>query len=293
MILGIHHVTAISSEPQLNVDFYSHRLGLRTIKQTVNFDDPTVYHLYYGDGIGTPGTLMTFFPYGDILKGERGVGEANITTLAIPEGSFGWWSEYLKDARREVLLGRDILALEDPDGLTIHLEETPDDGRTVQWENPNVPFEHAIRNIKRMRLQPHDRYSIGRFATTEQVLTEFMGGTEVDSDATTKRFQIGNSEVDVFRSPETEPRAKSSAGSIHHVAFRNADDAIHQQWHAKIVTEKFNVSPVVSRDYFHSLYFREPGGILFEFATDGPGFLIDEPLETVGTGLKLPSRYET
>lgn len=292
MILGIHHVSAIGSTPQRNVDFYSGRLGLRTVKQTVNFDDPNVYHLYYGDGIGTPGTIMTYFPYGDILPGKRGVGEANITTFAIPEGSFGWWSEYLKDARRETLVGRDILALEDYDGLTIHLEETPNDGRTVQWESPNVPFDHAIRNIKRMRFQPHDLYAIGRFANTEQVMTDLFGAELINEDGTTQRYQVGASEIDVFRCLYDEERARSSAGTVHHVAFRVEDEETHANWHHKITDEGFKVSPIMDRNYFKSMYFREPGGILLELATDGPGFLIDEDELTLGTTLRLPKQYE-
>ena len=296
MVLGIHHVTAIASHPQPNVDFYVGVLGLRLIKQTVNFDDPGVYHLYYGDGIGTPGTLLTFFPYGDILPGKRGKGETIATTFEVPKGSLDWWCEHLSiqgiENGIETIFGRQVVWALDHDKMRIEFEESENETPFVEWSGSVVPQDKAIRTIKRLALAPNDLAGIGEFRTTEDALTGMFEATLVGQEGNRTRYQLGVSEVDVYRD-ETMPRAQNSAGTVHHVAFRNKNQEIQEEWLIKLMKAGFHASPVTERDYFKSIYFREPGGVLFEFATEGPGFLIDEDEPTLGTHLKLPSRYES
>lgn len=288
-------MTAIASHPQPNVDFYVGLLGLRLIKQTVNFDDPSVYHLYYGDGIGTPGTLLTFFPYGDILPGKRGKGETISTTFEVPKGSLDWWCEHLSIQNIpngiETIFGRKVVWALDPDKMRIELEESDQETPYVEWKGSTVPADKAIRTIKRLTLAPNEYSGISTFETSEAALTEMFGATFVGEEGNRKRFRLGVSEVDVYRD-EAMPKAQNSAGTVHHVAFRNKDEETQRDWLQKIVKAGFHASPVTERDYFKSIYFREPGGVLFEFATDGPGFLIDEDESSLGTRLKLPSRYE-
>ena len=295
MVLGIHHVTAIASHPQPNVDFYVGVLGLRLIKQTVNFDDPGTYHLYYGDGIGTPGTLLTFFPYGDILPGKRGRGETTSITFEVPQGSLDWWCEHLSiqgiPNGIETIFGRRVVWALDHDKMRVEFEESDTATPFVEWNNSVVPQYKAIRAIKRVTLAPNDFSGIGEFRTTEDALGGILGAVLIGEDFNRKRYQFVVSEVDVYRE-EGMPRAQNSAGTVHHVAFRNANAEIQEEWLMKLLKAGFHSSPVTERDYFKSIYFREPGGVLFEFATDGPGFLIDEPEETLGTHLKLPTRYE-
>jgi glyoxalase family protein len=296
MVLGIHHVTALASYPQPNVDFYVGLLGLRLVKQTVNFDDPGTYHLYYGDGIGTPGTLLTFFPYGNILKGKRGKGETQSITFEVPTGSLDWWVTRLSieniENGEEIIFGKRVVWALDPDGMTVEFEESDSVTPNTYWTGSTVPFDKAIRAIKRVTLGPSDGHGIGEFKTTEEALTKMLGVEPTGLDGKRERFQFGTSEVDVLRD-EFLPRAQSSAGTIHHVAFRNASKEIQREWLKKLTEKGFHSSPVMDREYFESIYFREPGGVLFEFATDGPGFLINEPVDTLGTELRLPPQYES
>ncbi|MBI1332608.1 MAG: ring-cleaving dioxygenase [Armatimonadetes bacterium] len=295
MILGIHHVTAIASHPQPNVDFYVGVLGLRLVKQTVNFDDPGVYHLYYGDGVGSPGTLLTFFPYGDILPGKRGRGETISMMFEVPPGSLDWWCTHLSVQNIpngiETIFGRQVVWALDHDGMRVELEEADGPTEVVEWKGSIVPTDKAIRRIKRLTLAPNDFAGIGDFRTTEDALTGMFEAEKIGREGTRTRYRLGDSEVDVYRE-EGMPRAQNSAGTVHHVAFRNASPEIQEQWLMKLMKAGFHTSPVTERDYFKSIYFREPGGVLFEFATDGPGFQIDEDEPTLGTHLKLPSRYE-
>jgi glyoxalase family protein len=288
MITGIHHVTAIASTPQPNVDFYVGVLGLRLIKKTVNFDDPGTYHLYYGDGIGTPGTLMTFFPYGHILPGKRGTGETASVTFQVPVGSLNWWKDRLTSTEHgeEVVFGQQVLWALDPDGLRVEFEEAEILTDFTHWEDAPVPRDKAIRTISRVTLAPHTNQN-----ASEELFENHLGFQPHSTEGSYTRFRVGESWVDVYRD-STMPKAQSSAGTIHHVAFRNRNDAEQEQWLQKLVQAGRNTSPIMDRNYFHSIYFREPGGILFELATDGPGFLIDEPLETLGEHLQLPPQYE-
>lgn len=295
MVLGIHHVTAISGDAQENVDFYVGVLGLRLVKKTVNFDDPSVYHLYYGDGIGRPGTLMTTFPYGHILPGKRGRGETASITFEVPVGSLDFWATRLaveaKASGEEVIFGKRVVWAHDPDGLRVEFEEVEVPTEFSVWEGSPVPAEHAIRAIRRVTLLPMDGPGIGEFPTTEDAITGMLGFERMDSEGNRERFKVGVSEVDVLRDPSL-PRHQSSAGTVHHVAFRNADDEVHEDWLKRLLSSGFHVSPIMERNYFRSIYFREPGGVLFEFATDAPGMMIDEPEATLGEALMLPAQYE-
>lgn len=296
MVLGIHHVTAIASHPQPNVDFYVGALGLRLVKQTVNFDDPGVYHLYYGDGIGTPGTLLTFFPYGNILPGKRGKGETISMTFEVPVGSLDWWCTHLSildiPNGEEIIFGKRVVWAFDPDHMRVEFEESELETPHVEWTGSTVPADKAIRAIKRVTFAPNDFAGIGDFRTTEDALVNMFDAVSLGTEGKRQRFQFGASEVDIYRD-EAMPRAQNSAGTVHHVAFRNANAEVQEEWLSKILKAGFHSSPVTERDYFKSIYFREPGGVLFEFATDGPGFTIDEEEATLGAHLKLPGRYET
>lgn len=288
-------MTAIASHPQPNVDFYVGIMGLRLVKQTVNFDDPGVYHLYYGDGIGSPGTLLTFFPYGDIMPGKRGKGETISLTFEVPKGSLDWWCEHLSlhDVPNgiETIFGKQVVWALDHDKMRVELEEAEQDSDLIEWKDAVIPTDKAIRRIKRITLAPNDFSGIGEFRTTEEALTGMFEAVESGKEGNRTRYQLGNSEVDVYRE-EGMLRAQNSAGTVHHVAFSNADQEVQEEWLMKLMNAGFHCSPVTERDYFKSIYFREPGGVLFEFATLGPGFQIDEEEATLGTHLKLPSRYE-
>lgn len=294
MVLGIHHVTAISGDPQQNVDFYVGVLGLRLVKQTVNFDDPTVYHLYYGDGIGRPGTLMTTFPYGHILPGKRGRGETASITFEVPVGSLDYWATRLgietEKNGEEQIFGKRVVWAHDPDGLRVEFEEVEVPTDFTVWEASAVPVEYAIRAIRRVSLMPMRGRSIGEFATTEDALSGMFQFEQIGEEGNRKRFRAGVSEVDVIDAPE-ETQARNSAGTVHHVAFRNENDEVHEKWLMELNRRGFHPSPVMERDYFRSIYFREPGGVLFEFATDQPGMLIDEPQEHLGEALQVPQMH--
>ncbi|MDH4387575.1 MAG: VOC family protein [Fimbriimonas sp.] len=294
MVLGIHHVTAISGDPQQNVDFYVGVLGLRLVKQTVNFDDPTVYHLYYGDGIGRPGTLMTTFPYGHILPGKRGRGETASITFEVPVGSLDYWATRLrievKASGEETIFGKRVVWAHDPDGLRIELEEVETPTNFTLWPDSAVPAEYAIRSIRRVSLMPVRGRSIGEFETTEAALSGMFSFTQIGEEGSRKRFQAGVSEVDVIEAPE-EPLARNSAGTVHHIAFRNKDNEVHEKWLLDLNRSGFHTSPIMERDYFRSIYFREPGGVLFEFATDQPGMMKDESEEHLGEALQLPQMH--
>jgi glyoxalase family protein len=305
VILGIHHVTAIAEDAQKNVDFYVKVLGLRMIKKTVNFDDPGVYHLYYGDGVGTPGTLMTFFVYRQIRQGVRGQGETVSVTFEVPVGSLDRWRERLArlgvTSGEEEIFGKRVVWALDPDGLRIELEEVAESTKMDVWSGSTVPAEDAIRTIRRVTVAPF-QVSEGNqpVRRSEELFTELFGWESIARDSQEseargsgfrERFRAGVSEVDVLRDPSLGRRL-NSAGTIHHIAFRNADSESQEAWLATLLRNGVHATPVQERNYFRSIYFREPGGVLFEFATDGPGFLIDETYETLGQNLMLPPQVE-
>ncbi|HYO11571.1 MAG TPA: ring-cleaving dioxygenase [Thermoanaerobaculia bacterium] len=292
-IAGIHHITAMASDPQANVDFYTGVLGLRLVKKTVNFDDPGTYHFYYGDETGTPGTILTFFPWPMARRGTRGAGQATVTSFSVPQGSLGYWTERLD--RFGVLFesprarfDEEVVTMFDPDGLQLELVARAGDGRSP-WETGPVPAKHAIRGFEGATLTEWNP------EVTSEILTGTLGFRPVGQKGSRFRFEVGpggpGTRVDVLAAPTAE-RGRISAGTVHHVAWRVADEAEQEEWRQTIAERGLSVTPILDRQYFRSIYFREPGGVLFEIATDLPGFTYDEPLEALGSGLKLPPWLE-
>ncbi|HVL98000.1 MAG TPA: ring-cleaving dioxygenase [Egibacteraceae bacterium] len=292
--LGLHHVTAIATDPSRNVEFYARVLGLRLVKQTVNFDAPDTYHLYYGDKAGTPGTVITFFPWPATPRGRRGAGQATTTALSIPEGSLGYWSERLRDmgvevAGRHTRASDEVLAFEDPDGLLVQLLAHPGTAPQTPWEASTVPGVHQIRGFHSVTLTER------RPDATVAMLTGMLGFSLVEEDGDRLRFAVGEGgpgrQVDVVVDRQA-PEGLVAAGTVHHIAWRAPDDDTQVRWRSELVEEGVKVTPVIDRQYFHSIYFREPGGVLLEIATDAPGFDVDEPLLELGRRLRLPPWLE-
>lgn len=286
-ILGIHHITAIASSAADNYAFYTDTLGLRLVKKTVNFDDPQTYHLYYGDETGAPGTILTFFPWANARRGRPGAGQATTVAFSIPDGSLGYWQERTKDLYTEPIenrFGDNGISLRDPDGMAIELIESGPAGRA--WAG--VPAEAAITGFYSTTLE------VTEHLPTNRVLGAIMGLELIGDDGRRFRFkapQAPGAFIDVVHLP-SGPWGEMGAGAVHHVAFRVSDDETQVAWREKLTEEGLHVSPVMDRNYFHSIYFREPGGVLFEIATDPPGFAVDEPVETMGSELKLPEWLE-
>jgi glyoxalase family protein len=293
--VGIHHITAIAGDPQRNLDFYAGTLGLRLVKLTVNFDDPNSYHLYYGDEIGRPGSLLTFFAWPQGQRGRQGTGQASIISFAIPPASLGFWLErllaegvkYEGPTRR---FDEQVLALSDPDGLLLELVATARALGTEPWAGGPVPPEHAIRGLHGVTL-----WEDGETGSADFLLRTmgFQSGVE---EGGLLRLQSGDSGVGTVVNLRRAPgfwREAIGVGTVHHVAFRAATDQAQLDKRAEIEALGRDITPVIDRQYFHSVYFREPGGILFEIATDAPGFLIDESRAELGTHLKLPPMYES
>lgn len=293
-ILGIHHVTAICGDPQTNVDFYAGLLGLRLVKRTVNFDDPTTYHLYYGDGIGSPGTILTFFPWPGTGAGRPGTGQVTATAFAIPSGAATYWRTRLLEAGVAVgepvsRFGEEVLSFADPDGMRVELitSNYVDAGRA--FLDGGVPAEFAIHGFHSATLTEEG------FQHTSALLTETLGFHAAGQENGRFRFIARDggpaSVVDLVVAPD-ELFGHVARGSVHHIAWRTASDKEQAEWLKDLGRLNYNVSPVMDRKYFHSIYFREPGGILFEIATDAPGFAIDEPVDQLGTHLVLPPWLE-
>jgi glyoxalase family protein len=272
-IPGIHHVTALAGDPQRNLDFYTGVLGLRLVKLTVNFDDPATYHLYYGDAAGNPGTILTFFPWRGAPKGRQGTGQTTSIAFAAPAGSLAYWAERLGTAAVD---GK--IAFHDPDGLPL---EVVAEGRGEG---------HAITGFHGVTL------SESGYEATARLLTETFGYRLISEEGNRFRYAASTgdgtaSHIDVLCQPDARTGAMG-VGTVHHVAFRAETDAIQREWQREIGRLKYDVTPVLDRQYFHSIYFREPGGVLFEIATDPPCFATDETLERLGTHLKLPPWLE-
>lgn len=297
-IRGIHHVTAIASGAQANFDFYTRVLGLRLVKRTVNFDAPDTYHLYFGDAAGSPGSLLTFFPFEDAAAGRAGTGMAIATAFTIPESALERWAaRFAADARDfdgpMTRFGVPTLGIRDPDGLRIELVAEPglDDRAPGQAGSPgSIPTEDAIRGLHSVAL------CVEAPERTARLLTDTFRYEHIGEEAGRQRYRARAGGpagiVDLFCQPE-RMRGRMGAGSVHHVAFRARDDAEQLAWREAILALGFDVTPVLDRQYFHSIYFREPGGVLFEIATDPPGFAIDEAPEALGTALKLPPWLES
>jgi len=303
-VLGIHHVTAICSNPQKNIDFYTKLLGLRLVKLTVNFDDPTTYHLYYGDEIGHPGTILTFFPWPDAPKGYRGTGQAITTSFLIPPNSIDFWKDHLKNndicfegptKRFDDNDEEQVIKLYDPDGLELelvaHSSARENDERF--WKEGPISYENGIRGFYSVSLSEEG------YERTAEILKD-MGYKMIKNEGNRFRFQIENSsssiitgatKLDVLCLPYT-PYGRIGIGTVHHIAFRTLSDENQIFIRKNIIKLGLNPTPVIDRTYFHSVYFREPGGVLFEIATDPPGFTVDQKVEDLGERLLLPSWLE-
>ena len=293
IIKGIHHVTAIAGDARRNLDFYTRVLGLRLVKKTVNFDDPSTYHFYFGNETGDPGTILTFFPWQKIQQGRRGTGQATETAFSVPQGSFDFWIRrfeeenviYNKPAKR---FNEEYLTLIDPDGLKLELVAVDHDERKP-FAGGNVDAQHAIKGFYNVTL------SLEGYEKTARLLTELFGYQLTSEEVNRYRFASGATEgasiIDLVCLPDGH-RGHVAGGSVHHVAFRVKDNEEQLYFREQLADLGYKVTPPINRDYFMSIYFREPGGVLFEIATDPPGFTADEPLEELGAGLKLPARYE-
>lgn len=294
-IKGLHHVTAFCGDPRANHRFYTGVLGLRLVKRTVNFDDPGTYHLYYGDGAGSPGTILTFFPWLGMPRGRPGAGQATATAFRAAEGSLGWWRKRLEVAKVAVRgpakrFGESVLEFSDPDGLGLEIVASGGPlPATAQWGKSPVPPEHALRGFHAVTLTEADRDA------TDAVLAGQMGYGMIGEDSGRFRYRAPGGEpaalLDILVQPGGRPGLQG-AGTVHHIAFRVADETAQLGWREKLVRSGLGVSPVMDRSYFHSIYYREPGGVLFEIATDGPGFATDEPAQSLGEKLKLPAQFE-
>ena len=290
---GIHHVTAIAGEPQRNVDFYAGLLGLRVVKKTVNFDDPETYHLYYGDGAGTPGSIMTFFPWAGAPQGRIGAGQLTVTSFSVPAASLGYWTERLVEGgarfeKPEERFGETVLRFPDPDGLRLELVAAGED-RREGWADGPAPAEQAVRGFHHVTLTVADP------SRTAELMTDTLGFRQTSEAEGRTRFEAGEggpgNTVDLADGTGF-PRGAMGVGTVHHVAFRVPDEASQLELRERISSLGYNVTPVLDRNYFRSIYFREPGGVLFEIATDPPGFAVDEEPEHLGESLKLPPWLE-
>ncbi|AHF89233.1 diguanylate cyclase [Opitutaceae bacterium TAV5] len=292
---GIHHVTAIAGDPQTNVDFYTGLLGLRLVKKTVNFDDPSAWHLYYGDETGSPGSIVTFFFWPDLaVRGRVGAGQTTALVFSAPATALAWWQERLQAhriaARRRTRFGEEVLAFADPDGIPVEIVAVDGDTRTG-WSDrgSDIPPERALRGLHTAELTVRDA------RPTEKLLIGEMGYRLVRREGARARYESGSGGpghyADVIDAPAA-PAGAGGVGTIHHIAWRAPDDETELALQARLHAAGYQVSPVRDRQYFRSVYYREHGGILFEIATDVPGFAIDESIDSLGTTLRLPPQFE-
>jgi glyoxalase family protein len=283
LIPGLHHVTAIAGDPQPNVDFYAGLLGLHLVKQTVNFDDPSTYHLYYGDSAGTPGTLLTFFPYGTAgsMRGRRGTGQTVAVSFGVAPDSLEAWRHRLEShgvavSGARLRFGEPYIAFEDPDGMALEIIGT-------ETGTDKITAFHSVT------------LSEAAAAPTTSLLLDQFGYKEVAREANRTRFESQVEapayRIDILHQPDVR-RGAVARGSVHHIAFRTATPEMQLAWRATLSEAGHEITPVMEREYFESIYFREPGGVLFEIATDPPGFAIDEAPDQLGTALKLPPWLE-
>lgn len=293
-LLGLHHLTAIVSDPRRNIDFYSGVLGLRLVKITVNFDDPGTYHLYYGDGLGRPGTILTFFPWLDARRGRQGTGQVGTIALAIPSAALAYWIgrlithgvRYDGPTRR---FDEQVLSFRDPDGLLLELVAHGGADDRPGWADGPVPAEHAIRGLHSAALW------LDGYELTARLLTETLGFRLVREEENRFRYALGDGRAGALLDIRCIPgfwQGAVAVGTVHHIAWRAADDEQQRAWRERLAALDLNVTPILDRTYFRSIYFREPGDVLFEIATDPPGFTVDEPPEALGTALKLPAWLE-
>lgn len=288
---GIHHITAIVGHPQENVDFYAGVLGLRLVKQTVNFDDPGTYHLYFGNEGGKPGTIITFFPWANARQGKIGDGQVGVTSYVVPKGAMGFWEQRLAKfgvpATKMERFGEQYLEFDDPHGLHLEIVER-EEGEKNTWQAGEINSDVAIKGFggaTLLSVRPDE---------TAQLLENVMGLQKVGQEGDFIRFQssadIGNV-IDLKLT--TIGRGQMGVGTVHHIAWRAKDDEDQLEWQKYVADSGYGVTAVRDRNYFNAIYFKEHGEILFEIATDPPGFAHDESLETMGEKLMLPEQYET
>ncbi|GGE86941.1 glyoxalase family protein [Chishuiella changwenlii] len=292
-ILGLHHITAIAGNANRNLAFYTQVLGLRLVKKTVNFDDPTTYHFYFGNEEGTPGTILTFFPWERISKGTNGSGLATHIGYSVPKGSLEFWKNRLQefhvDFEEGEIFGEKLISFQDPDGLQLQFIESSTADDRKPWVTDDIKDENGLKGFHNITL------TLKNAAPTIKVLTDIFGYDLQKKEGDRYRFATNAIEtaniVDIIENDEIQS-GKNAAGTNHHVAFRVKDEEVLMEFREKVVAAGLNITTKIDRDYFYSLYFREPGGILFEIATDNPGFTVDEPLDELGTNLKLPKQHE-
>ena len=320
-ILGIHHITAIAGNPQKNIEFYTGFLGLRLVKLTVNFDDPTTYHFYYGDGIGNPGTILTFFPWQHMPRGYQGTGQVVTTSFLIAENAIEYWINRLKShgisytgPTNRFDNDEQVVTFYDPDGMEVELvaHKVAEERTCYRWTRGPIPKEYATRGFYSATI------SLVGYEHTASILTKEMGFTKTKHEGSRFRFEIKNKEyndlidnndknegkkskelytsspstIDLVCLPYTK-RGIMGVGSVHHIAWRTLTDESQIRMRKKIISAGLDPTPVIDRTYFHSVYFREPGGVLFEIATDPPGFTVDQRQEELGQKLLLPAWLET
>jgi glyoxalase family protein len=293
-IAGVHHITAISGDLQPNIDFYSGILGMRFIKQTVNQDDPFTYHLYYGDSLGRPGSVMTFFPWPGARRGTKGVGQVTAIPFSIPENAIDYWmnrfAEHTVDFSGPTKrFNETVLSLRDPDGLELELVTNPNIKDFEVWNNSIIPREFAILGFYGATI------TLKKKAATENLIRDVFGFQFVGSEGSRHRYKADSDSsagtVDLVELPEVS-FGQVAVGSVHHIAWRVPDVEEQEKWRQKISDLGFQVTPIINRFYFQSVYFRERGGVLFEIATDGPGFAVDESEDQLGNKLVLPPWLE-
>jgi glyoxalase family protein len=293
-INGIHHITAIAGDAQKNYDFYSKILGLRFIKKTVNFDDPYTYHLYYGDKTGNPGTILTFFPWSESAsKGRKGNGQITTISFSIAPQSVDYWMKRLSDLGISATgpfnrFNETVILFSDHDEFELELVASEKEKREG-WENGEIPVEFSIRGFYGVTT------SLSEYSETEKLLINVMGFKKIVEENKRIRFESNSagpgSYYDILNLTGN-PDGRMGVGAVHHIAWRTPNDSTQLEVRETLVSSNLQVTPVVDRNYFHSIYFREPGNVLFEVATDPPGFAVDESIETLGTELKLPAWYE-
>jgi glyoxalase family protein len=287
---GIHHITAFARNAQENLDFYAGVLGLRLVKKTINFDAPEVYHFYFGNESGSPGTIMTFFPWATGRKGRIGGGQVGITTFIVPAGTMDFWEDRLQKFNvphnRTERFGEAYLQFIDHDGLQLEITERQE-GANSEWSFGGIPVDKAIKGFGGAVL-----YSTSP-KETSALLENVMGLEKMAEDANWTRFK-GSAEIGNIIDLNVTPVEHGSGGygTVHHIAWRANDFADHEEWRSHVAQNGYQPTPIIDRQYFNAIYFRESGGILFEIATDPPGFTRDEAFDELGTGLKLPEQYE-
>ncbi|MFZ1610291.1 MAG: ring-cleaving dioxygenase [Chitinophagales bacterium] len=292
-ILGIHHITAIAGDAQRNYDFYTKVLGFRLVKKTVNFDDPQTYHFYFGDEVGTPGTILTFFPWANVRQGKNGAGMATDIGYSVPKGSLDFWKTRFENLNINYdtgkRFGEKYITFQDSDGLWLTLIEAKYNDERRGYETAEIKADVAIKGFHTVTL------TLNNIKATADILTEIFGYKHIETEGNLTRYQTDAVEnaaiVDLLEMPQAQ-RGLNAGGTNHHVAFRVKDEEVLMAIREKIAARGHHITEKINRDYFFSLYFREPGGVLFEIATDNPGFATDETVENLGSSLQLPDQYK-